>query len=242
MPWGGVNAIGRVRRSNRRTPGALWETESRGGPDDSPNLTEELEPQTPRGHSRVQAKPEGAPGPLEPTPGSLRTASVGAERDTEATRGAPGCARVTQELVTGSMGWLLGSCFVALWACTLIEVGRGVCGPCPEAGTPVVSPARSHCPGCLLLSALGLESASRLTQAVDVGHGSWLLAVGEKCPDLLAHGGRSYHSSHEWRQCSGNMKCDSCGFKFSRGPCLFPGDRLDQGQKWRRHRLFLIEG
>ena len=143
---------------------------------------------------------------------------------------------MTQELVTGSMGRLLGSCFVALWACTLIEVGRGVCGPCPEAGTPVVSPARSHCPGCLLLSALGLESASRLTQAVDVGHGSWLLAVGEKCPDLLAHGGRSYHSSHEWRQCSGNMKCDSCGFKFSRGPCLFPGDRLDQGQKWRRHR------
>lgn len=26
------------------------------------------------------------------------------------------------------------------------------------------------------------------------------------------------------------MKCDSCG------PCLFPGDRLDKGQKLRRHR------
>ena len=47
---------------------------------------------------------------------------------------------------------------------------------------------------------------------------------------------RSYHSCREWRECSGDMKCDSCGFKFSRGPCLFPGDRLDQGQRWRRHR------
>ena len=27
---------------------------------------------------------------------------------------------MTQELVTGSMGRLLGSCFVALWACALM--------------------------------------------------------------------------------------------------------------------------
>ena len=36
---------------------------------------------------------------------------------------------------------------------------------------------------------LGLKSASQLTRAVDVAHGSWLLAVGERCPGLLAHGG-----------------------------------------------------
>ena len=31
-------------------------------------------------------------------------------------------------------------------------MGGGVCGPCSEAGTPGRVAARSHCPGCLLLS------------------------------------------------------------------------------------------
>lgn len=42
------------------------ETESGGGPEDSPKLTEELEPQTPGGHSRVQDKPEARLGRQEP--------------------------------------------------------------------------------------------------------------------------------------------------------------------------------
>lgn len=114
----------------------------------------------------------------------------------------------------------LGKLTVALWAApALTEVGRGVCGQtAAPAGTPrscrLPTPAQAACSSrpwlLLLLSA----------QAVDVGHGSWLLAVSEKCPGLPARR-RSYHSCREWRECSGNMKCDSCGFKFSRGPCLF---------------------
>lgn len=72
-----------------------------------------------------------------------------------------------------------------------------MCGPCPEAGTPgrvtrLLSLPRL--PASLRLTSetvhsLGLKSASQLTQAVDMAHGSWLLAVGERCPGLLAHDG-----------------------------------------------------
>lgn len=70
--------------SDDPTDAPLGETESRGGPEDSPKLTEKLEPQTPGGHSRVQDKPEGAPGPPGATTGTLPAASVGAKSELRA--------------------------------------------------------------------------------------------------------------------------------------------------------------
>lgn len=177
-------------------PGSLWEMESGGGPEDSPKLTEELEPWTPGGHSRAQDKPEGTPGPPGATTGALHTASVGAERDAEATTGGLGRARVTQELVTGGMG--RGRAAVGKPLRGAVDLrpgphgggqGRVRAAPRGRNSRSCRPPALSNCPGCLLLSALALASASKLAQAVDVGHGSWFLAVGEKCPGLLAHGG-----------------------------------------------------
>lgn len=111
-----------------------------------------------------------------------------------------------------------------------------MCGPCPEAGTP----GRVACllslprlPASLSLTSetvhsLGLKSASQLTQAVDVAHGSWLLAVGERCPGLLAHGGPTTAvGSGESALVTWNLTV------VGSNSVVAPGR---QGQRWRRHR------
>ena len=82
MPWRGVNAKGPCQTIRQTHPRERRSPE--GGPEDSTKLTEELEPQTPGGHSRVQDKPEGAPGPPRATTGALPAASVGAKSELRA--------------------------------------------------------------------------------------------------------------------------------------------------------------